>query len=322
MNSIKTLQAAQTRLELDLKGVIPPLITPFAPDGTIDVPSLRRLVRFQIEADVDGLFILGSSSEGPELTWDERERIIAVVVEEVGGRLPVLAGIIDTSTRRSLVLARRAAAAGVDALVLTATYYHVPSQHEIADHYRAVRDSVDLPLVAYNIPQIVKVALATETVAALAREQVIVAIKDSGPDLLAMRELVRATRKEKSFRILTGQELLVDAALLAGAHGVVPGLGNVAPHEYVALYRSCYEGRWEEARVIQERLVRLFDICYHRSEGMSDSAAALAGFKSALRWRGIIETCDMTPPMRGLDREGEEQVRVILEELGLLQQGV
>lgn len=321
MSIINTKTTDNATSQLDLRGVIPPLITPLTLDREIDVSSLRRLVRFQIEAGVHGLFVLGSSSEGPELTWDERGKVMDVVVEEADGRLPVLAGVGDTSTRRSLVLARQAASAGVDALVLTATFYHVPSQAEIADHFRAVRAAVDLPLVAYNIPQLVDVSLAVETIAGLAREGVIVGVKDSAPDLLAMRELVLATRDQERFRILTGQELLVDAALLAGAHGVVPGLGNVAPHEYVELYRACRDGRWDEARTIQERLVRLFDICYHGRPGASPSAAALSGFKSALRLRHVIETCEMTQPMRGLDEAGEQGVRGIMEELGFLPQG-
>lgn len=310
--------AARSSGQIDLRGVIPPLITPLLPDGAIDIPSLRRLVHFQIDAGVDALFALGSSSEGPELTAKERETVIGTVVDEAAGRVPVLAGIADTSTRRSVELGRQAAALGADALVLTAPFYHVPSQKEIADHYRAVRDAVDLPLVAYNIPQLVKVILDPGTVGQLAREGVIVAIKDSGPDLLILREIVRTTRDSAHFRVLAGQELLVDAAILIGADGVVPGLGNVAPHEYVALYRACRAGQWHTARAIQDRLVRLFDICRHGRVGMSPSAAALSAFKSALRWRGVIGNCDMVRPMRGLDRDGEDAVRRILEEVGLL----
>lgn len=303
---------------LDLRGVIPPIATPFDGDGKLDEPSLVRLTRHLLDGGVHGLFVLGSTGEGPALSEEERRRVVQVVVETVGGRVPVLAGITETSTHRAIALGQEVARLGADAVVLAPSFYHLPSQQELIDHFRAVHAAVPLPLVAYNVPSLVKAELTPETVELLAREGTIIALKDSSGDMSTFRQCILRTLDLPGFRLLTGMEFLVDVAVQMGAHGCVPGIGNVAPREYVQVYELACQGRWAEARAVQERLVALFDLCYQGEPGMSGSAAALSGFKSALRWLGVIETARMAPPLSTLPPEAEERVREVLIRTGFL----
>ena len=163
-------------------GVVPPVVTPLNPDFTVDYPSYTRVLEHLIEAGCHGVFVLGSTSE--VVFHDERTRqeILEHTVKVVNGRVPVIAGVIDPTTDRVIAHAKVAKAAGADAVVVTAPFYTVTSQSEIIDHFRYIKDAVDIPLVAYDIPVCVHVKLARSTVTTLAREGAIIGLKDSSGD--------------------------------------------------------------------------------------------------------------------------------------------
>lgn len=304
----------------ELKGVIPPIATPFEQGGELDLKSLRQLTNYLIENGVHGIFCLGSTGECAALTDEERVQIVKTVVEEAGGRVPVVAGITETSTKRAIRLGRLVVEAGAQGVVVAPPYYHMNSQAELVGYYRDLAQALPVPIIAYNVPVLVKTPLEPATVETLAREGTIVALKDSGGNSNNLREYIMRTKDIPGFTVLTGMEFLVDTALQMGAHGCVPGIGNVAPREYVELYNLCCRGEYDQARAVQERLIRLFAICYQGSANLSPSASALSGFKSALRWLGIIASCKMAPPLGSLAAEEEEKVRQILVELGFLQE--
>src|SRR6185437_11691345 len=156
-----------------------------------------------------------------------------------------LAGVFDVTTSLAVEHARAARRAGVDGLVLTAPFYATFSQDEIVAHFQAVRDAVDLPILAYDIPSTVHVKLQCDTVARMAHDGLIVGIKDSSGDDANFRGVILATRDLPEFATFTGSELVVDAALLFGAGGSVPGLGNVDPAGYVRVYDAARAGDWE-----------------------------------------------------------------------------
>ena len=303
---------------MEIRGVIPPLVTPFDSRGELDERSLTRLIEHVLQAGVHGIFALGSTGEMAALTLDERLRVVDVVVRTCARRVPVLVGITETSTRRAVELGKRMASLGIDAVVVAPPYYHQNSQAELVRHFREIAGSLGLPVVAYNVPSLVKTAIEPRTVELLAREGTIVGLKDSGGDMVAFRQCLLRTRELPGFRVLTGMELLVDAALQMGAHGCVPGLGNVAPREYVRLYEAALRGDWETARRVQERLVRLFEICYQGTPDMSYASAALSGFKSALRWLGILASAGMAGPWSTLPYDSEARVREVLIREGFL----
>lgn len=306
----------------ELKGVIPPIATPFDEAGELDLASLRKLTNYLIDNGVHGIFCLGSTGECAALTDEERVALVQTVMEEAAGRVPVLAGITETSTRRAIRLGRLVVEAGAQAVVVAPPYYHMNSQQELLGYYRDLAQTLPVPVIAYNVPVLVKTPLEPATVETLAREGTILALKDSGGNSSILREYIMRTKDIPGFTVLTGMEFLVDTAMQMGAHGSVPGIGNVAPAEYVQLYNLCLQGQYAEAREVQERLIRLFSICYQGSSRLSGSASALSGFKSALRWLGIIATCRMAPPLGSLTAEEEEKVRRILVELGFLNDAV
>ncbi len=300
-------------------GVIPPVATPFTADGRLDVGSLKRLCNFQIGAGVHGLFMLGSTSEGPELTDAYRESVMRTGVEASAGRVPVIAGISETSTARAIAQGLTAKAAGCDAVVLAAPYYHLNSQGELLDHYRAVKAAVGLPILAYDIPVLVKVKLEPRTVIQLAEEGTIAGLKDSSGNLETFREIVMGTRHVIGFSIFTGSETLVDLALAIGAHGVVPGVGNVVPGDYVNLYDAACRGDWAEARRIQEKLYTFFFKLIKQGPPQgSGSASALGGFKAALKALGVIDCTRMYSPMVSFTDSEEARVRAVMQEFGYL----
>ncbi|PVX81145.1 dihydrodipicolinate synthase family protein [Paraburkholderia unamae] len=307
--------------QFSLHGIVPPVVTPLTTDMEVDAPSLRRVVRHLIDGGVHGLFILGSSSEVVFLDAQRRAEVIRIVMEEAGGRVPVIAGVIDIATDRCIQHAREARALGVDALVLTAPFYTRTSQAEIVDHFCYVRDAVDLPLIAYDIPVCVNIKLERETLHKLYARKAIVGLKDSSGDDGNMRMVMRDFAAHPDFAVLTGSEITVDYALLGGGHGAVPGLANVDPAGYVRLYDAARKGDWVAARAEQQRLIELFEIVFQGYPDTSRNASGVGGFKTAMQMMGLITHRHMSRPNAVLSDAHAAKVRAIVEKSGLLRAG-
>ncbi|MGP3971068.1 dihydrodipicolinate synthase family protein [Streptomyces sp. 6N223] len=299
-----------------LGGVIPPVCTPLNPDGEVDDRSLIRLVDHLRDAEVDGLFVLGSTSEAAFLTDRQRRTVVETVAGHLGGALPLLAGAIDMTTPRVLDHAREALAAGADAIVATAPFYAPTGPAETERHFRLLAERTGAPLLAYDLPSAVHTKLAPELVLRLAADGVLAGLKDSSPDQIGLRRVITAARahhgiRDRDFAVFTGSENTVDTALLMGADGVVPGLGNVDPHGFVRLVRLCAAGDWERARAEQERLLALFAMVRGRP-------SAIGAFKAALRLRGVIAHATTAEPQRPLTDADVEEVAKHLATAGLL----
>jgi 4-hydroxy-tetrahydrodipicolinate synthase len=311
-----------SRLPDDFRGIVPPLCTPLTATGEVDLESVERHVNFQIEAGVHGIFMLGSSGEAILLNVRQRVQVLETAARAAAGRVPVLAGILDTGTARSIEHARNAEQAGVDALVLTAPFYFKVNQDELLEHFRAVRRATSLPLMGYDLPTVLGVKIERPTALQLAREGTIDGIKDSSGDQDGFRSLVVAARDLPSGTCcftFTGSEFMVDMALLMGASGAVPGLSNVDPHAYIRLYNAIQAGDLTTARQEQERLMRLFQIVHAGTAGrMSFLASALGGFKTAIMLRGNFSTNIVGQPFTPYNEEEVERVRGILAAEGLI----
>jgi 4-hydroxy-tetrahydrodipicolinate synthase len=311
---------------LDLRGIVPPVATPYTADDTVDTTALRRLVRHLIDGGVHGLFLLGSTSECVLLDAAQRRVVLDTALDEAAGRVPVVAGVMDAATDVCLAHARAARDAGVDGLVVTAPYYTRTNQTETIDHFRYLRDGTGLPLVAYDIPVCVNLKLARDTVHTLAREGLICALKDSSGDDGNFRMLVRdfggdgraATTAEGGIALFTGSEIVADSAILAGASGVVPGLANVDPRGYVRLYEAALRGDVAAARREQDRLIDLFQMVFWSAPALSAGAAGVGSFKVSLKLMGLFEHSQMRRPNRPVPEDVQQRIRAHLQRHGLL----
>ncbi|WP_026556822.1 dihydrodipicolinate synthase family protein [Arthrobacter sp. 35W] len=301
------------------QGVIPPVVTPRTAEGAIDVPSLENVTKHLLEGGVSGLFVLGSSSEVTHMTNAERDLVLTTIAGVNAGQVPVIAGAVEQTTNRVIEEAQRVISLGADAIVATSLYYAISNAQENGTHFRSIAAAVDVPVFAYDVPVRTHFKLPTDLLVELGREGVIAGVKDSSGDDVSFRQLLLAARDIPNFDIFTGHEVVVDGALLGGAQGVVPGLGNVDPAAYRRLYDAAVAGEWAKAAAEQDRIADVFEIVYTPKAGrMSGNAAGLGAFKTALQLMGIIKTNVMSAPMLSLDEDETAAVKVILARNGLI----
>lgn len=293
-------------------GVIPPLLTPLTDALEVDYPSLGRLVEHLIEGGVHGLFPLGTSGEVMFHDAQTRRKIIDFVAGQNNGRLPLIVGAVDATTDQVVAHAKAAQDAGADAVVVTAPFYTRPNQAEILRHFRFVRDAVDIPVVAYDIPICTSVKLDRATIVTLAREGAIVGLKDSSGDDRNFRYVLLDLADNPNFSGMTGSELSADTALMMGAHGVVPGLGNVDPAGYVRLWDAARRGDSASSRAEQDRLCALNEMTFVAANRISPLASVIGSYKTALKSMGVISTNAVARPQQSLNAEEAGRVADLL----------
>lgn len=220
----------------NLSGVVPPVVTPLDKDKKFDKKSFENVINRLIDAGVDGLFVLGSTGAVAFLTKDEREEVIAAADKINNGRVPLLVGCIDTQTNRVIEHIKVCENYNVDAVVATAPFYALDCQDNIERHFRLLHEETDLPIFAYDLPVCVHKKLAYEMLVNLGKEGIIQGVKDSSGNDVNFRYLCMTNEYHgHPLRLFSGHECVVDGALLSGADGVVPGLGNVDPNVYVEM---------------------------------------------------------------------------------------
>jgi 4-hydroxy-tetrahydrodipicolinate synthase len=298
------------------RGIIPPILTPVQPDGQVDLLSLTRLTNWLIREGVHGIWACGTTGEFPCFDADERENVVGTCAEAAMGRVPLVANISDCSTRLAIEHGLRALRAGADAVALTPPYYYSNTQEELLTHYRVVRDAVDAPLFVYNIPSTVKVKVEVESIVTLAAEGTVVGIKDSQNDLDFARTLsMAANERGVPLRLFLGTRSLIDAALLVGAHGCIPGIANVVPRACLDAYEAAARGDFPVALRAQQRVVDALAIT--RVVRGSAPAAGMGGMKAALKAMGVIATSNVALPLASPTDEDEVRIAGIARNLGL-----
>jgi len=274
-----------------LGGIIPPLVTPLHSDETLDEEGLRRLVQHVLRGGVHGVFVMGSTGEFAAVADAERRHAIEVVVDEVKGKAPVFAGVGDASTRRALMRVEEAQQRGVDALVAILPYYHgVNNMEEAKRHFEEIAQASSLPVLIYNIPQRVGASLTVEAVSELREAPQIVGIKDSSEDFNRFQGFVRM--ESAAFRVFQGSEAQGAASLLMGAHGCVPGMANLAPKLWVAMYEAAKEGHLERVRELHRAASELSRIYW------LDGTSPIGSLKAALEMIGICQAHPARPMTR------------------------
>ena len=289
-------------------GVSPALVTPFTKDEEVDEAALRNLVRFVLP-DVDGVVPCGTTGEFIYLTPEEQRRVIEIVIDEVGGRVPVIAGTGAASTREAIKLALAAQEAGAAACLVVTPFFLHPSDKGIYQHFYELAKAVDLPIILYNIPQVVDAYLPREVVEDLADLPNIVGLKDSSGNLTYTMEVLEMTAGRLD--VLVGHDEVVLPALAGGCSGMILASAQVFPDIWQRVYAAVQTGDLETARALQfsvQKLARIF--CRHGGG---------VAVKAALNMMGV-DVGRPRRPLRGqggvLINEVRAEIRLELEKLG------
>ena len=301
-----------------IRGVIVPIVTPLTPDEEVDVTSLRRLVNHVIDGGVHGIWAAGTTGEFVALTDEQRLAAIETVVDETAGRVPVIGNISAASTRLAVSLARSVQEMGLDSIAATPPYYYPCAQDEVLDHFRYISDHATLPLWVYNIPVTVKTVVEPATIATLASEGAVVGVKDSSGagELLAHLNVLCEQGGFEMHRFL-GTFYRITSTRGVGAHGVIPGLANLAPAIVSAAWEAGDAGNGEAAgREHNAKLISAARV-QRLAKGGGISAARFSGLKSALKLMGILDHDTVSRPLRPLTEEEKQPIPAILHELGL-----
>ena len=248
---------------VEIKGVIVPIITPMHADESVNVEELRKQVNRQIENGVHAIFCFGTNGEGYILNGVEKKLVLETVIDECNGRVPVYAGTGCISTKETIEQSKMAQAAGADVLSIITPSFAAASQNEIYEHYKTVAAAVDMPVVLYNIPARTGNAIAPATVAKLAQIDNIVGAKDSSGNFVNILSYLDAAKAKKNgkFSVLSGNDQLILWNLKAGGTGGIAGCANVYPHTLASIYNCFMAGDWDKAREYQDSIAS-FRACF------------------------------------------------------------
>ncbi len=292
-----------------LHGVIPPLVTPMHPDGSLNLTAMPTLVEAMLDAGVHAVFTPGSQSEAYALSADERAQVIDAALEAVNGRVPVIAGTGAITTRDAIAHSQRAARAGVDALSILTPYFITPSQDEIYAYYADIAAAVSLPILGYSNPQRAVVKIAPATLGRLARDiPHFVGVKDSSGDVAETAAIIRACPPD--FKVFVGRDTLIYPSLCIGAAGTVALTVNVAPRLAVGIYEAFQAGDHARARALQERLSIL-------REGLPRFGSYPVWVKEAMALQGL-PAGPTRKPILPLGDDQRAELRALLVSVGLL----
>ncbi len=255
------------------------LITPFAADG-IDEQGYQSFIEWQIGEGTEGLVPVGTTGESPTLNHSEHMRAVELCVEVCNGKVPVIAGAGSNSTEEAIALARHAAKAGADGVLVVTPYYNKPTQEGLYQHYKAIHDSADLPIIIYNIPGRSVVDMSVETMARLAKLPNIVGVKDSTNDLA--RPLRTRTELGPDFCQLSGEDATATAFLAQGGHGCISVTANVAPRLCAGMHKAWRDSDLATMAEIRDRLMPLHHALFlESSPGPVKYGAELLGKASS-----------------------------------------
>jgi len=293
--------------KLVLEGIMPPHITPMKHDGKIDENSLRKCVRFWIESGVHGLVPCGSNGEAPYLSRDERKKVVELVVEEANGKVSVVAGTGSMSTQETIALTKDAEDVGATAALIVTPFYFRLTNKEMYEHFKRISESVNIPIVLYNVPKFTGVNLEPSVVAQLAELDQVVGIKDSSGSIWQIAEIIRLAGNELS--ILAGTGDVIFPTLMLGGKGAIVAIANVAPKICVSLYEAVKNGQYLKAKELQLKLLPLNDVLTKKY--------GVTAVKEALN---IIGKPAGYPrkPLLSLDDQSREEIRAVLKNLMLV----
>jgi 4-hydroxy-tetrahydrodipicolinate synthase len=294
---------------MNLRGCGTALVTPFTSDGAIDERALRSLVEWQMESKIDFLVPCGTTGETPAMTRDEARRVIELTIEVAAGRVPIVAGATSNNTREAVEKAREVAAIkGVDAILTASPYYNKPTQEGQYQHFKAIAEAVDKPLVLYNVPGRTAANIEPATMARLAAIPNIRAVKEASGNLSQIADVCNAVPAD--FLVFSGDDAVTLPVISLGGVGVISVVSNQIPREMAELTRAALAGDWEKARKLHRKYLPLMQANFLESNPMP--------VKAVLAMMGRIEENYRLPMVR-VKPETRRKLEQIAVEAGLVQ---
>lgn len=301
-------------MKLPLTGIVPPMVTPLRGRDELDCAGLERLLEHLVGGGVSALFILGTTGEGPSLSYRLRREVVERTCRQVRGRVPVLVGITDTAFVESVNLARHALSCGANALVLALPYYLPGGQPELQEYLEHLVPELPLPIVLYNMPTLTKVNYEADLVRRCLDEPQIIGLKDSSGSMIYFHRMLGIVKQRPDWCLLMGPEELLAESVLAGGHGGISGGANLFPGFYVRLYETAASGDLSRTQQLHRQVMQISSSLYHIGR---HSSAVLKGIKCGLSCLGI---CDdfMAEPFHRFRAEERARVQRHIVELSAL----
>jgi 4-hydroxy-tetrahydrodipicolinate synthase len=291
-----------------LRGCGTALVTPFKADGSIDEKALRGLVEWQVDSKIDFLVPCGTTGETPTLSHDEWLRVIDITIEVANGRVPIVAGATSNSTREAVSKAQEVARRkGVDAILSASPYYNKPTQEGQYQHFKAISEAMDKPIMLYNVPGRTAVNIEVATLVRLAELKNIVAVKEASGNISQIAEVCAAV--PEGFAVLSGDDAITLPVIALGGVGIVSVASNEIPREMAEMTRAALANDWEKARSIQKKFLPLMQANFLESNP--------GPVKAVLAMMGRIDD-NYRLPMVPVKRETKTKLEKIANEVGLL----
>ncbi len=294
---------------LSIEGAYPALITPFTKDDKIDVEGLRRLVEYTIEGGVAGIVPCGTTGESATLSREEHKRVVDVVVDY--SKVPVIAGTGSNNTREAVEFTKHAEDAGVDGCLLITPYYNKPNVSGLKEHFKRIGDSVELPLILYNIASRTGLNMTADTMVELASEvDNIKGVKEASGDLKQVGAVIKlANDRDLDFTVVAGDDFLTLPIMSLGGTGVISVAANVAPKPMSDMVAAMSKRDLEKAREIHIKLFSLFEAMFLETNPIP--------VKKAAELMGLVSG-DVRLPLGALSEANVEKLRRVLEEQGMV----
>jgi 4-hydroxy-tetrahydrodipicolinate synthase len=288
------------------KGSFTALITPFR-NGNLDEDAYQRFIEWQIGEGTHGLVPAGTTGESPTLNYDEHKRVIELAVVTAKGRVPVIAGTGSNSTDEAIELTEYAAKVGADAVLIVTPYYNKPTQEGLYQHYKAINDAVDIPIVIYNIPGRSIVDMTVDTMTRCFALKNVVGVKDATANLARASQQRLAMGPE--FNLLSGEDATCLGFMAHGGHGCISVVSNIAPRLCAEFQNACLAGDYATALALQDRLMPLHDAMFcEANPGPVKYAASRLGLCEA----------DMRLPLVPISQSSQRIVDAALARVGLV----
>jgi len=284
------------------------MITPFKSDGSVDEKALRRFVDFQIEGRVDMLLPCGTTGEGATLDENETDRVVQIVIEQSRQRVPVIAGAGSNSTAKAIQMTKRAKKLGADGVLSVGPYYNKPTQQGFYEHFKAIAEAENIPIVVYNVPGRTGSNIEAKTMLMLAEIPNIVAVKEASGNLGQMMDIIRDAPND--FCLLSGDDALALPVIAVGGRGIVSVVSNETPGMMSAMIHAALEGNLAKAKELHYKLLPLMNIYFVESNPIPARAARAM--------MGLIQE-DYQLPLVRMNPSNREKLAKVVEELVLLQ---